>query len=189
MRPSSSSDSSAPHQTTTPVFIDFFAKEAAEQQERTATIGQQSQFAALNPRGTSSISRPDVNADAGPSAHLPVTVSTIRNFLLAKQHPDSQLIYDDTVRERLNEGNLSAETLLIALQTVHDANHPLLARLGVNDQEQRELVARLSGIVTNRSGFLPPIKKLVVQANNNPDQLIAAILEYLRVVYSNKKSC
>ena len=180
MRPSSSSDPNALHRATTPVFIDFFAKEAAEQQERTATIGQQDPFAELRPRRTSPSHRPDAIADAGPSAHLPVTVRTLRDFLLSKGHPAGRHIHDATIQRRLDAVNLGAETLLAALEITHTPGHSLLRRLAMTQTECLRVTNKLKSIVNNSSGFTQGIIGAAQRSNNNPNQLIINILELVR---------
>ena len=180
MRPSFSSNPNAPHRATTPVLIDFFAKEAAEQQERTATIGRQSPVAELNPRGTSLRHRPDFTTDAGPSADSPVTVSSLRNFLRSKGHPVGQHIYEETIQSRLNAANLSAETLLTALEITHTPDHPLLRTLAVSKSECQKVINRLKRIVNHSSGFTPEIIGAAQGSNNNPDQLIRNCLQLVR---------
>ena len=180
MRPSSSSDSNAPHRATSPVFIDFFAKEAAEQQERTATVGQQSPFAELNPRGTSGGCRPDGSVDAGPAADLPVTVNTLRCFLHSKGYSAGTHIFDVTILNRLNTANLSAETLLTALEIAHTPDHPLLITLGVKEPERRRMINRLKGIVNHSAGFQTDIESAAQRSHNQADQLIQNFLELVR---------
>ena len=180
MRPSSSSDPNAAHRATTPEFIDFFAKEAAEQQERTYTIAQQGPFAELNPRGRSPRYRPDSTAAAGPSTASHVTIITIQRYLIEKGYQAQNFLKDETIQRRLNTANLSAETLLAALQTAHSPHHSLLTRLSMRHHEQTELRYMLAGITFSCAGFRPAIKEVVQNANNNPDQLITNLLQYVR---------
>ena len=180
MRPSSSSDPNATHRATTPVFIDFFAKEAAEQQERTNTIAQQGPFAELNPSGTSPRYRPESTADAGPSTASHVTIITIQRYLIEKGYEAKNFLKDETIQRRLNAANLSAETLLAALQTTHNPHHALLSQLHMHQHEQTELKYMLAGITFSCVGFRPAIKEIVQNADNNPDQLITNLLQYMR---------
>ena len=80
MRPSSS-DFNAPHRATSPEFIDFFAREAAEQQERCATLNPAGPFEDVSCRRTFCEDRYDGGVEAGSSANFPVTVDTLRCFL------------------------------------------------------------------------------------------------------------
>ena len=180
MRPSSSSNPNASHRATTPVLIDFFAKEAAEHHERTATIGQQSPFAELNPRGTSPRDRPEFTAHAGRSADTNVNVSTLRNFLQSKGHPVGLHIYEETIQSRLNAANLSAETLLTALEITHTPDHPLLRTLAVSKNDCQRVLNRLKGIVNHSSGFTPDIVGAAQRSNNDPNQLIRHFLQLVR---------
>ena len=180
MRPSSSYEPNAPYRASTPVLIDFFAKEAAEQQERANASTPYSLFAGLSPRGASPSNRSDASVDAGTSSASPVTVSSLRSFLRSKGCPAGHHIHEGTIQSRLNSANLSAETLLTAIETAHDANHPLWATLSINAYERSELMNRLGGIVTNSGGFKKGIRAAAQNSNNDPQQLIANILHYLR---------
>ena len=175
MRPSSSSDPNAPHRATTPVFIDFFAKEAAEQQEKSATIHPQGPFAELSPKH-----RPDTIVDAGPSANSPVTVSSLWSFLRSKGHPDGQLKFDEAVQIRLNTVNLSAETLLAALEIIHTPDHALLITFGVSENERLNVLNKLKGIVNYSSGFHSKIIDAAQRSHNNPNELISNFLKLVR---------
>ena len=175
MRPSSSSDSNASHRATSPVFIDFFAKEAAEQQERTAPIDRQDPFAELSPRH-----RPDATTDAGPSADSPVTVRSLRDFLRAKGQPSGLRIGDEIVQRRLNVVNLSAETLLAALEIINTPNHSLLRTLEMSQTECLRITNKLRGIVNNSGGFQPKVMAASQRSNNDPHQLIRNFLQLIR---------
>lgn len=175
MRPSSSSNLNAPDRATSPMFIDFFAKEAAEHQERIASIGQQGPLTELSPRH-----RAGTIADVGPSANLPVTISTLRNFLSSKGHPIGQHIYDATIQSRLIAANLSTETLLTALEITHTPNHPLLKTLGLNKTECLRLINKLKGIVNHSAGFSSKVIDAAQRSNNNPNQLIINFLPLVR---------
>ena len=173
MRPSSSSDPSAPYQAKQPVLIDFFAKEAAEQQARANANRPHSPFAELSPRGASPSNRSD--AAAG-SASSPVTVSTLRSFMRSKGYPPGNKMFDATIQDRLSRANLSAETLLASLEIAHTFHHPILERLGVREIQRYWLINRLSGIVIRSAGFDIGIETSARRANNNPHQFIACLL-------------
>ena len=175
MRPSSSSDSNAAHRATSPVFIDFFAKEAAEQQERNATPHPQGPFAELRSR-----QRPDDIAAAGPSADLPVSIQSLRSFLRANGHPAGQHMHDETIQRRLNAVNLGADTLLAALQITHTPNHALLRTLGVTETECLMITNKLKAIVNNTSGFTQELMGAARHSDNNPNQLIRNFLQLVR---------
>ena len=180
MHPSSSSNPNAPHRATPPVLIDFFAKEAAEQQERTATIGQQNPIAQLSPRGRSPRYRPDTIADASPSVDSPVTVCSLRSFLRTNGHSFGQHIRDETIEGRLNAVNLSAETLLAALEISHTPDHAILRHFAVSQAERNYVISKLKRIVNHTSGFTPQIINAAQHSNNNPNQLIRNILQLVR---------
>ena len=81
-----------------------------------------------------------------------------------------------TIQNRLATVNLSPATLLTALETLHELHHPLLAQLAVRDTERDRMIYRLVGIALNKSGFRPQIKAILRSANDNPNRLIAAML-------------
>ena len=127
---------------------------------------------------------PPATADTATSSASPVTIDTIRQYLRERGHINNewarQSLNDLNTQNRLNSANLSAKTLLIALQIAHNPNHPLLERLGVKDNEHEPLIARLAGIVMSKVGFRSSIKTLALNANDNPDQLITNLLQYVR---------
>ena len=175
MRPSSSSDPHAAHHAITPVFIDFFAKEAAEQEERNAPLDRQGPFAELSPRH-----RPNATSDGCLQADSPVTVSALRDFLRSKGHLTGQHIHDSTVERRLIAINLSAETLLAALKIIHTPNHSLLRTLRVSQTECLRVTNKLKAIVNNSSGFKQVTIGAAQRSNNDPNQLIRHFLELMR---------
>ena len=122
--------------------------------------------------------------DAATSSASSVTISTIRNYLREKGYTNPEWVCqglsEANAQNRLDSANVSAQTFLTALQIAHTINHPLLERLRVSDEELKGLIARLTGIVMTKAGFRPSIKTLVLNAHNNPDQLIANVLEYVR---------
>ena len=181
MRPSSS-DPNEPYRAAIASLVDcnFFADEPTEQLETSHPTSHQDSFSELRPRSTTQSLVPGASAEIGTSTASPITVSTIRQYLLEKRLVNKFFLMDMTIQDRLNEGNLSAETLLVALQTVHNDNHPLLARLGVRDLERSELIYRLAGIATNSAGFRKKMKTAAQSANNNPDQFVAAVLGQIR---------
>ena len=183
MRPSSpsSSDPNAPYRATTPVFIDFFAKEAAEEQQVRGNANRpHSPFAELSPRGVSTSNRSDAAMDAGTSSASPVTVSSLRSFLRSKGNRVGEHMHEFTIQNRLDRGNLSAETLLAALEIVYTPDHPLLRELGVSVPEHFGLVRKLTGIVNYTVGFNSALEAVAQRSNNNPHQLIANVLQLVR---------
>ena len=183
MRPSSSSspDPNAPYRAAIASLVDcnFFADDPTEQLETSHPTSQQDAFVELRPRSTTPSLVPGASAEIGTSTASPITVRTIRQYLLEKRLVNNFLL-ESTIQSRLNVGNLSAETFLAALKIVDDASHPLLARLGVRDQERAELIYRLAGITTNTAGFRIAMRTAAQSANNNSDQLIANILQHIR---------
>ena len=175
----SSSDPNAPYRATTPTLIDFFAKEREEHQERADANHQQNPLSALGPRRTTHGTAPSATANVGPSAAPNVTASTIGQYLSERGYAVNILLRNETIEARLSSARLSAEALLAALHIAHDAHHPLLARLGVSDKNRALLLYWLAGIANNKQGFLQPIRTAALNANNNPDQLINNILQYI----------
>ena len=187
MRPSSSSsDPNAPYRAAIASLVDcnFFADEEPERPETPYLTNQQTMqhdsFNRISPRRLTQRLGPNPTAEARVSrAAAPVTIATIRQYLRDKGHRVGR-IHDATVESRLFSTNLSAETLLTALHIAYDANHALFVRLGVSSNEREILIARLNGIVLTSQGFFTGIRQAVKNANNDPYQLIACILRYLR---------
>ena len=183
MRPSSSSspDPNAPYRVAIASLVDcnFFANDPPEQLETSHPTSQQDAFEELRPRRTTHSLVPGASADIGTSTAAPITISTIGQYLLEKRLVNNLLI-ESTIQNRLNQGNLSAETLLAALKIVDNPSHSLLARLGVIDQERAELIYRLAGITSNSAGFRIAMRTAAQNANNDPNQLVAAVLEHIR---------
>ena len=181
MRPSSA-DPNAPYRDAISSLVDcnFFADDSAEHTDDTANATHPSYFAGLNPRTESDSRGPNATTEIATSSRPPVTASTILRYLRDTGDVSSGTISDGTVDNRLDLVNLSAETLLIALQTANSPDHTVLANLGVNPSERFEIRNRLAGIATNKSGFGKAIKMAAINSNDNPQQLIANLLDYLR---------
>ena len=120
---------------------------------------------------------PTDNATSSTSA---VTTSTVRAYLRAKGSVEG--VSDITLQNRLYAADLSAQTLLFALQVLDNADHPLHAQLGMSNKDRNKVTYRLAGIALNKSGFLEPIRSVAENAHNNPEQLIANMLDYVRSV-------
>ena len=108
-----------------------------------------------------------------------VTVDTLRQYLSETGHRGESM-ENVTVQARLDGANVSTATLLTALQAAHNPNHPLWGTLGANRRERGKVISKLAGIVINKSGFRYPMKNLLQNAQNDPNQLIAVLLEYVR---------
>lgn len=172
MRTSSCSDLNAHYRAKQPVLIDFFAKEAAEQQEGSTFICQQGPFAELtHNRATPSLSLNSI-AETSASADSEVNVISLRNFLHSKAYPTGQHMYDSTIQSRLDIANLSAKTLLTALEIIDNPNHPLLETIRLKETERYSIFNKLCGIVNQSGGFTKSLRIAALRANNNPDQLI-----------------
>ena len=183
----SSFDSTPSQNTTTPSFIDFFAREK-EREEGDATLSAPTEhipFAGLASRPHASGSRSAGLTHVGSSTSADVTVQTIEQHLLANGYERSEFLGYNVIQDRLNSTNLNAETLLNALQIMqsHPVNDPLLRSLGVRNRSERgEIIYRLIGIFINRSGFLHGMQTAALQCENNPHKLITGILEHVRKV-------
>ena len=105
------------------------------------------------------------------------TVRDIQQYLSRIGYRDGG-VADQTIRIRLDSANISAATILSALQTLQDPSHPLLVRLGVMNNARNKLIKRLTGVVNSLHGFRPEIRSAIQRANNNPDQLIINLLTY-----------
>ena len=165
MRPSSASSSSSNRNAPcpqSPQFIDFFAREQ-----------EQSDLANANLLPTAD--------DGAASASTAVGIQQVQQYLIDQRYALPRgFLTDVAIQNRLHSADLSAETLLSALQILSNPQHPLLVSLGVSDHELKTLRNRIAGIVSNRSGFLTPIRTEVLQSNDNPELLIRNLLSYLR---------
>ena len=183
MHPSTASSSApnAPYRTKIPEFIDFFANERVEQPERVNANHQQSAFSGLSPRSEANSAAIGATSHVAESAiDTEVTLYTIQRYLRQNGYAHENFLKYKIAQNRLDSANLSAKTLLDAIKIVEGANQPLLTRLGVSQEESIDLIYRLAGITTNTAGFRPPIRAAAQNANNNPDQLVAAILQHIR---------
>ena len=179
---SSSSDPNAAYRTKTPELIDFFANERIEQQEIVNANHQQTAFSGLSPRSEAHSAAINATTEvAEPATNTEVSLYTIQRYLRHNGYAHENFLRYKVTQNRLDSANLSAKTLLDAIKIiVEGANQPLLTGLGVSNQESIELIYRLAGITTNSAGFRPPMRAAVQNANNNPEQLIAAILQHIR---------
>ena len=158
----------------------LFSDEEKEQPEIVAANSQQTPFTGLSPGHIAQSNRPNTTSEVGTSTASQVTIITIQRYLLERGYEANSFLLDAAIQRRLNAGNFSAETLLVAMQTVNNPHHPLMARLSVRDQELAELSVILAGITTMYAGFPPMIRTAIRNANNNPDQLIINLLQNLR---------
>ena len=203
----SSTDPNAAYRDAIAAFAD---NRIAEQEDHTegesrydAAINQPNSLAPLNPRRRTNQDRlnviahnlgsgvrvamemmahsatPSATTDVATSSAPPVTVDTIRQYLRENGYFDSNMV-DVTIQNRLDAVHLSTETIFTALQILHDDHHPLIARLNMSNSECDSIFYRLAGIVMKKNGFQEPIRTATLNANNNPDQLIANLLQYLR---------
>ena len=132
-----------------------------------------------NVAGPSNAPAPEVVANPHPHPHPQTTISDIQQYLRAMGHRDGS-VSDQSIRIRLNSANISTDTILSALHMLHDANHPLLARLGVMNNPRNKMITRLAGVINSLHGFRPEIRSAIQRANNDPEQLIINLLTYTR---------
>ena len=183
MRPSST-DPNAPYRAAISSLVDcnFFADDNAEQADVAANATHSSYFAELSPRTAGDGSRAYATTEVGASSSASVTANTILQYLRDTGDVSSGTINVWTVENRLDSVNLSAKTLLVALQIANSPDHAVLANLGAHQLERFEIKNRLTGIATNKSGFGKAIKTAAIDSNDNPEQLIANLLDYMRTL-------
>ena len=171
----------APARPPSPQFIDFFALEQA-QIALAKTRPLQTPISGLNADSLSThlLSSPTAG-NGSTSAAASDSIQQVQQYLTDQGYELPRgFLRDVTIQHRLHSADLSAETLLVALQTLDNPHHPLHVTLGISDHELSTLRNRLAGIVSNRSGFLTPIRTEVLQAGDNPERLIHNLLTYLR---------
>ena len=180
MRPSSP-DPNSPYRAAIASLADcnFFTDKQVEEPDSANTLSQPPSFAGLLPRSTTYGIVPNAASNIATSS-APITILTLQRYLIEKGYSANRFLADATVQMRLQSGNISAETLLVALQIAHNPNHSLLNRFRVSNQEREELIYRLAGITTNDAGFHQAIRTEIRNAQNNPEQLVTNLLEYLR---------
>ena len=180
MRPSSSTDPNAPYRAAINSLgaYHFFNGEHVEQSDTSHMTRQHSSFTELSPRRAARSDAASPIAEAGPSSASNSSIDIMKDYLREKGHLCDEF-HDKTLLKRLNSTNISVETLLAAIKTAYNADHPLLATLTVNPYERAELINRLVVMASSPYGFNPKIKA-AVQNSQNPEQLIASILHYLR---------
>ena len=181
MRPSSSSNPNTPYRAAIASLVDSncLPDERAEQADTANTAHAHSPFIGLSPKKASSSNPSNVIANAGSSSTSQITVDTVLGYLREKGHPCDNLKYV-TIVNRLNLTNLSPDTLLTAIEAMHNAGHPLLTTLGINPYERYELINRLAGIVTRRFDFRGGIIPAIGHSNNDPKQLITNLVNHIR---------
>lgn len=182
MRPSSPSDPNAPYRAAIASLVDcsFLPDEPAEQPENHNATHHNSPFAELSSRRAFSSNPPRAVADAGPSSASAVNIGNIRQYFLQMGHSNTDRLKNEVINNRLNSANLDAETLLSAIQSVYNINRPLPENMTISRQERAEVIYRLAGIITNRSGFLEAMKNAAQNSHNDPDELIKNVLRHIR---------
>ena len=186
MHPSSSSsassfDPNAPYRAAIEslVHCNFFTDTSPS--EIAAAVMLPPPFVELNPRPLAHMNTthhcPMMAQEPPPAS---VTVSTLRQYLLAIGRATNSNMVDATIQNRLDAGHISAQTLLLALQTAHAADHPIWQSLQAKKRERQIVLTRLAGIVSHSAGFNPTTKACVQQSQNDAFQLIRLMLCYLR---------
>ena len=181
MRPSSS-DPNSPYRAAIASLADcnFFShEEPVEQADSGNTTSQPPFFAGLHARRTMHGIVPHAASNIAPLPSAPITISTLQRYLIENGYSAHRFLADGTIQLRLQSGNISAETLLAALQIAHNPNHSLFNRLRTSNETRAEIIYRLAGIMTNDSGFHQAIRREIRNAENNPEQLIRNLLEFL----------
>ena len=180
MRPSSTNPS---YRATTPTYIDFFENARRAEQSGSTSANQTQQtpmlFASSRPQHAAQRQRATTPTAGATHSASHVTIDTLRQYISETGHHGERM-ENVTVQARLNDANISTETLLTALQTAHNPNHPLWENLAAKKRERAMVISKLTGIVINKSGFRSPIKNLLQNAQNDPNQLIANLLGYVR---------
>ena len=185
MRPSSSSDPNAPYRAAIASLVDcnFFADGQAEQPDAAHTTPHDSPFAEISPRRASSSNSANAIADASRSSASNVNIRTIKQYLVEMGHTNIDRLKDKVIQNRLDLSNLSAKTLLSAIQFAYDINRPLPENLTISREERAELIYRLAGIITNKSGFLEGTKAAAQNSNNNSEKFITLLIQYIRELH------
>lgn len=158
----------------------LFTDEEINAHERANPPSRGDAFAVNSPLEKTGFHRSDAMLEeASSSSASHVTVGTIQQYLREKGHAGASISHS-AVQMRLNSANLSPETLLTALQLLHTPGNQVLVSLGVNNNESMKLIARLKAFVMTVQGFRPAIQVAARSANNDPIQLIASMLAYVR---------
>ena len=187
----SSSDPNAPYRNAIAAFadhrIDGVEGQPDDEPQNVSAQNQPNVITDLNPRRTTN--RDILNTIArnigpniviGTSSASNVTITTIRDYLREKGELRNELM-DYTIINRFDSTNISANTFFTSIKIAYSADHPLLTTLRVNSNERSQLIHRLVGIFTRAQSFKPWIRKAMQDSNNDPEQLIANILQSMRI--------
>ena len=175
-------DSNASFRPTTPTLIDFFANEneRTEQYESVDAIVQPTPFDELGTRALD-LSVASASASTASSLASPFTIQMLRESIPEiSGHFGRNHLKDATIHNRLQTANLSVETLVSAIQMLSNPDSPIFATLGISNTECNAILYRLRGIVTYKAGLRDELRKVVRSADDIPEQLIVAILRYVR---------
>ena len=178
MQPSRPPFSNPPYRPTTPILIDFFAKERETQQTHAEANPQPIPVAAI---GQSETMYGCEASGSSPAPARPVTLQMLRDAIPDMTgHFSRCRMKDATILARLNSANVSAATLLYALQTLNNLHSSLCISLAMTDTERNAIMYRLRGIVTQTAGLREELRTVVRNAHDNPDALIRLMLAYVR---------
>ena len=154
--------------------------EETEHSEEEISRYQQQFFAELSTRRPIQTDRPSASTDAGTSTGAQVSLDTIVQYLRERGLRSESKMTNATVNYRLRSCNLSTETLFTAIRIADTPDHPLFDNLPATDKQRQLLIAKLSGIINNSQGLRQGLLTSVGSANNNSEQLIKNVLEFLK---------
>lgn len=129
---------------------------------------------------------------AGPSTPPPPTatsanishrnISALRQYFHRMGLNFSDQIQSNTIRNRLGKANLTTQTLIAAIDIAHTPSHPTLAAFNTSENERRVIISCLEGCMSYKNGFNQQTITAGLNANDNPDDLIAGLILQLRNV-------
>ena len=139
---------------------------------------------ALERMGQQSVTEPSASCQpAVKSANITdANISTLRQYFHRMGLNFSSQLQDSTIRSRLQTANLSMATLIAAIDIAHTPNHPTLAAFNANENERHTVISCLAGCMHWKKGFNQQTITASLNADNNPDDLIAGLLLQLRNV-------
>ena len=119
---------------------------------------------------------PQIAADPNTS------LSTIRQMISDTGLNHRRNLYDYVIQNRLESANLSQATFIAAMQMIQTPNHPALVAMGVNNDERNTILDYLVAVMSHRRGFNQITLEAGQNADNNPHNFIAGIIQQIRDV-------
>ena len=120
----------------------------------------------------------------GPSGntalHREAAIRTIRQLINATGMPHRTQLSDNVILNRLASANLRPDTFIAAMQIAQTPDHPTLISLNASALERNDILCFLVDVMNYRHGFNQMTRDAGHAANNNPNDLIAAILLGMR---------